>query len=69
MGFEVPLMDWFRGLPRAEVLRVLKGDTLATPAVLEVEALAPMSDDHLSGQRRGSGMIWALLMANPLLLG
>lgn len=62
MGFAVPLADWFRGPLRAEVQRVMRGETLARTGVFDAGALARIADEHLSGQRDRSAMIWTLLM-------
>ncbi|GIK83296.1 MAG: amidotransferase 1, exosortase A system-associated [Alphaproteobacteria bacterium] len=62
MGFAVPLVDWFRGPLRGEVQRVLKGEALAGTGVFDPRALSRIADEHLSGQRDRSAMIWSLLM-------
>jgi asparagine synthase (glutamine-hydrolysing) len=62
MGFAVPLVDWFRGPLRGEVRRVLKGEALAGTGVFDPRALSRIADEHLSGQRDRSAMIWSLLM-------
>jgi hypothetical protein len=49
------------------VVRVLKGDTLAGTGVFDAKALAGIADEHLSGQRDRSAMIWALLMFDRFL--
>jgi len=62
MGFAVPLADWFRGPLRGEVQRVLGGDALADTGMFDPQALARIAQEHLSGQRDRSAMIWSLLM-------
>ncbi len=62
MGFAVPLVDWFRGPLRGEVQRVLKGEALAATGIFDPRALSRIADEHLSGQRDRSAMIWSLLM-------
>jgi len=62
MGFAVPLVDWFRGPLRGEVKRVLEGEVLAGTGVFDPRALSRIADEHLSGQRDRSAMIWSLLM-------
>jgi len=62
MGFAVPLADWFRGPLRAEVQRVLNGETLARTGIFDTRTLARVAEEHLSGRRDRSAMIWTLLM-------
>ncbi len=62
MGFAVPLADWFRAPLRSEVKRVLHGERLAGTGVFDMNALARIADEHLSGQRDRSALIWASLM-------
>ncbi len=62
MGFAVPLVEWFRGPLRAEVVRVLQGDALAGTGYFDARTLSAIADEHLSGRRDRSATIWALLM-------
>lgn len=60
-GFRVPLTDWFRG-SMADELR----DTLLRPsdelqAVLPMEEITAVVEDHLSGRAEHSIRIWTLL--------
>ncbi|MCD6680945.1 MAG: amidotransferase 1, exosortase A system-associated [Burkholderiaceae bacterium] len=67
MGFAVPLANWFRGPLRNEVKRVLLGERLASTEVFDARALVRIVDEHLSGQRDRSAMIWALLIFDRFL--
>ncbi len=69
MGFAVPLANWFRGPLRPEVERVLKGETLAGTGVFDTRTLARVADEHLSGQRDRSAMIWSLLIFERFVTG
>jgi asparagine synthase (glutamine-hydrolysing) len=62
MGFSVPLAEWFRGPLRAEIRRALSSDTLARTEIFDNGALARIAEQHISGQRDRSAIIWALLM-------
>ena len=69
MGFAVPLVDWFRGPLRGEVKRVLEGEVLAGTGVFDPRALSRIADEHLSGRRDRSAMIWSLLMFERFMTG
>ena len=62
MGFGVPISSWFRG-PLAETLRssVLQG-SLASSGVFSESMLKTLVDEHQSGMREHSAILWALLM-------
>lgn len=69
MGFAVPLADWFRGPLRGEVERVLKGDALADFDYFDRATLGRIADDHVSGLRDRSALIWSILMFERFLNG
>jgi asparagine synthase (glutamine-hydrolysing) len=67
MGFAVPLAAWFRGPLRQTVREALTGPTLAGTGMFEPRTIATLVDDHQSGVRDHSTVIWSLLMFESFL--
>ncbi len=62
MGFAVPLGRWFRG-PLAEYVReAVTGPELRELGLFESSMLKRLVDEHQSGQREHTPVLWALLM-------
>ncbi len=62
MGFGVPLASWFRGPLRQKVRDSLLGSTLAETGIFDQRMLTEIVNQHQSGRRDYSPIIWALFM-------
>ena len=62
MGFAVPLANWFRGALRQRIRDALLGPTLSGLGIFNTGFLKVLLDQHQSGQRDHSAVLWALLM-------
>lgn len=62
MGFSVPLASWFRGPLRARVRQALLDGPLASSGMFCPAFLARLVDQHQSGRRDNSALIWSLLV-------
>jgi asparagine synthase (glutamine-hydrolysing) len=62
MGFSVPLAAWLRGSLRAPVTRALAEPAFAQPGLFEGTEVLRLLDQHRSGRRDHSRIIWALFM-------
>lgn len=62
MGFAVPLASWFRGPLRSTVQRRLQGNAMRECGIYDMEFIAKLLKQHLSGVRDHSPAIWALLV-------
>jgi len=62
MGFAVPLDVWFRGSLKEQMMASLEGGALVDCGVFDPASLRQVGDDHRSGRRNYSAVLWALLM-------
>jgi asparagine synthase (glutamine-hydrolysing) len=62
MGFAVPLAAWFRGPLRARLREIVTGPDLAATGLFEMSALERLVEQHQSGVRDHSAVLWLLLM-------
>jgi asparagine synthase (glutamine-hydrolysing) len=62
MGFAVPLAAWFRGPLRTRVREIVTGPDLAETGLFEMAALERLIEQHQSGLRDHSTVLWLLLM-------
>jgi asparagine synthase (glutamine-hydrolysing) len=62
MGFAVPLAAWFRGALRQRIRAALLGPILSDTGIFNTGFLETLLDQHQSGQRDHSAVLWALLM-------
>ncbi|HSH30480.1 MAG TPA: XrtA/PEP-CTERM system amidotransferase [Thiohalobacter sp.] len=62
MGFAVPLAAWFRGPLREKVRHSLLGPDLLDTGLFNPDFIRRLVDQHQSGQRDHSAVIWSLLM-------
>ena len=62
MGFAVPLASWFRGPLRARVREAVLGPTLMKIDFFDRRFLNQLVDQHQSGIREHSSVLWSLLM-------
>jgi asparagine synthase (glutamine-hydrolysing) len=62
MGFGVPVAKWFRGPLRARLHDNLAEGGLADMGLFDKREIKRLIDQHVSGQREHSAVIWAMLM-------
>jgi asparagine synthase (glutamine-hydrolysing) len=62
MGFAVPLAQWFRGPLRERVRAAVAGERMRATGIFDVRALERLVDQHQSGARDHTAILWALLM-------
>jgi asparagine synthase (glutamine-hydrolysing) len=67
MGFAVPLAGWFRGPLRERLLKALTSDHLAETGVFNMRFIKQLVDEHQSGKREHSAVLWSLLMFESFL--
>jgi asparagine synthase (glutamine-hydrolysing) len=67
MGFAVPLDLWFRGSLRDRIAETVRGPRLASSGIFEPRALSTLVDEHRSGRRDHSAVLWSLLMFDGFL--
>jgi len=67
MGFAVPLGRWFRGPLRARVRAALLGERLAGTGFFDRDYLRRLVEQHESGLRDQSSVLWTLLMFDAFL--
>jgi asparagine synthase (glutamine-hydrolysing) len=67
MGFSVPLGAWFRGPLKDRVRTALCGDVLAETGIFDMKRLKTIVDQHQSGVREHSAVMWGLLMFESFL--
>jgi asparagine synthase (glutamine-hydrolysing) len=66
-GFTVPLASWFRGPLRERVRDALTGTRLRDTGWFDERALGSAFEQHVSGLRDNSTLIWALVMFDAFL--
>lgn len=62
MGFAVPLANWFRGPLRDRVRSTLLEGSLSDSTIFNKRTVQRIVDQHQSGLRDHSSILWALLM-------
>ncbi len=62
MGFAVPLANWFRGPLRQRLRDALLGPVLADSGLFDRDHIRNLVDQHQSGRRDHSAVLWSLLM-------
>jgi len=62
MGFGVPLARWFRGPLKERINQTLLEGGLAGSGLFDRDEMRRIVNQHMSGQREHSALIWALLM-------
>ena len=67
MGFAVPLAKWFRGPLKERVRSALLGETIADSQLFNMSFIEQLVDEHQSGQRDHSAVLWSLLMFESFL--
>lgn len=61
-GFAVPLAAWFRGPLRTRVREALASPVLADTGLFDMREVTALVNEHQSGQREHSTVLWTLLM-------
>ncbi len=69
MGFGVPLARWFREDLRQHVRDALTGETLSDSGLFQEKTVERFLDQHQSGLRDHSAILWSLLMFESFLRG
>ena len=67
MGFSVPLARWFRGPLRQRVRDALTSQALRDSGVFDTAYLSTLADQHESGARDHSAILWSVLMFESFL--
>jgi asparagine synthase (glutamine-hydrolysing) len=67
MGFSVPLARWFRGPLRQRVRDALASQALHDANVFDAAYLSTLADQHESGARDHSAILWSVLMFESFL--
>jgi len=67
MGFAVPLSSSFRGALRDRVRAAVAGDALADTGYFDPSRLRKIVDEHQSGAREHSAIIWSLMLFEAFL--
>lgn len=67
MGFAVPLDTWFRGSLKEHIIETVRGSRLAQSGIFDARSLAAVADEHVSGRRDHSAVLWSLLMFDGFL--
>ena len=62
MGFSVPLAKWFRGPLKQRVRKALTDGGLVESGLFNTDYLETLVDQHHSGVRDHSTVLWALMM-------
>ena len=62
MGFSVPLARWFRGPLRQRLRDALLGERMLDSGYFDPGTLRALVDQHQSGRRDHSAILWSLLM-------
>jgi asparagine synthase (glutamine-hydrolysing) len=62
MGFAVPLANWFRGPLRDKTRKAILGEQLNDSGIFDSEFLKRVIEEHQSGMKEHSAIIWSLLM-------
>jgi len=66
-GFAVPLAAWFRGPLRERVRETLCGSVLSDCGLFDMATVTKLLDQHQSGERDHSAVLWSLSMFEAFL--
>ncbi len=67
MGFAVPLARWFRGPLRDRIRAAVRSPTLGDTGFFNMDTLARLADEHISGLSDHSTALWTILMFDAFL--
>lgn len=62
MGFSVPIRDWIRGPLRDWTETLLARERMESEGIFNVATVRGLLDDHQSGRRDNSNLLWTLIM-------
>ncbi|MGB1108867.1 MAG: XrtA/PEP-CTERM system amidotransferase [Gammaproteobacteria bacterium] len=66
-GFAVPVAEWFRGPLKGRVSEAVNGERMGDTGLFDRSFLRRILDDHLTGRRDFSAILWALVMFDAFL--
>jgi asparagine synthase (glutamine-hydrolysing) len=66
-GFAVPLAEWFRGPLRKRIRETLCGPVLRYSGLFDMDTITTLLDQHQSGKRDHSAVLWTLSMMESFL--
>jgi asparagine synthase (glutamine-hydrolysing) len=61
-GFQMPLVDWMRSEMKDQFLRVLLEPRTLQRGYFKPDAVRTLVDEHASGRRNRSGLLWRMLV-------
>jgi asparagine synthase (glutamine-hydrolysing) len=61
-GFQLPLVEWMRNDVKDQFLRVLLEPRTLQRGYFKPEAVRSLVDEHVSGRRNRSGLLWRMLV-------
>ena len=61
-GFQMPLVDWMRSEIKAQFLQVLLEPRTLQRGYFKPAAVQSLVDEHISGRRNRSGLLWRMLV-------
>ena len=67
MGFSVPITSWFRNELREKLRETVLGDRLRSSAIFDAAYIERLLNEHQSGARNHSPLLWALAMFDGFL--
>ncbi|MEH6813781.1 MAG: XrtA/PEP-CTERM system amidotransferase [Motiliproteus sp.] len=62
MGFAVPLIKWFRGPLKQKLRDSLLSSIMVDCGMFDMDMIATLIDQHVSGRRDNSAALWTLMM-------
>jgi asparagine synthase (glutamine-hydrolysing) len=62
MGFSVPITSWFRNELREKLRETVLSDRLRSSAIFDLAYIERLLNEHQSGARNHSPLLWALAM-------
>jgi asparagine synthase (glutamine-hydrolysing) len=67
MGFSIPLDAWFRGPLKDKLRAAVASERMAGTGIFDMEQLAAMAEEHISGRRNHDPALWSLMMFDAFL--
>jgi asparagine synthetase B (glutamine-hydrolysing) len=61
-GFQLPLVEWMRNDVKDQYLRVLLEPRTLQRGYFKPEAVRSLVNEHVSGRRNRSGLLWRMLV-------
>jgi len=66
-GFDIPLSDWLKGPLRNRMQEILTNSNLAKSGLFDLNAIAKLNKEHLSGKYDHSSLLWAIIQFDNFL--